>query len=424
MIVNAIAAQHIILKNLWRCVVAGRAAMWQNVETSVVRIRDACVDARCGDLIYVDYEKHKVYGLVDEFLEGRIVMPEFQRRYVWNDLLKSVFIESLILGLPVPPIILAEASPGSDQLVVIDGQQRMRTVVDYVTDRFPLTHTSFAEISGLRFSQLPQWARVALRNRDIPIIVVRSRGMVDRDRWVSMLMAIFARLNSHMVRLSGYQILLLSANTYFTKKLSELLRGTVNVGAKTMPIVGMRGSQQLALMEFSRSEMAYAVDAAIIATMLATAINMFPTPISDTFISRREAFTLIKRAVIDSSPGTVDSAINRVLDILAMVGRDSGVPVDYLVRPRTYFSCNPQWTGGRPSTRLAAALTYIYLRLFNEGVTRPAFSDVCHAVKTVGRGVLIGGSVASVGLDSIKRASDAAVEILLSLYKGPTRRLS
>ncbi|GAB1157115.1 DUF262 domain-containing protein [Paenibacillus illinoisensis] len=54
--------------------------------------------------------------------------PKFQRRDAWDQYDKSRLIESLILGLPVPPIILAEKKGVKNRYIVIDGKQRLLTL--------------------------------------------------------------------------------------------------------------------------------------------------------------------------------------------------------------------------------------------------------------------------------------------------------
>lgn len=57
--------------------------------------------------------------------------PRFQRRDAWDEIKKSKFIESLILGLPVPPIILAESKDKRGAYIVIDGKQRLLSIMQF-----------------------------------------------------------------------------------------------------------------------------------------------------------------------------------------------------------------------------------------------------------------------------------------------------
>lgn len=67
--------------------------------------------------------------LVSMYDDNELVKPELQRKYVWDRNEASRFIESILLGLPVPSIFLAQK--GSQKLIV-DGYQRIMTVYDYM----------------------------------------------------------------------------------------------------------------------------------------------------------------------------------------------------------------------------------------------------------------------------------------------------
>ncbi len=66
-----------------------------------------------------------VEGVVRRIKRDDIFIPEFQRSFIWNLGEASRFIESLLLGLPVPGIFLSQ-EPESGRLLVIDGQQRLK----------------------------------------------------------------------------------------------------------------------------------------------------------------------------------------------------------------------------------------------------------------------------------------------------------
>src|SRR5690348_9039922 len=67
--------------------------------------------------------------ILKQLEKGNISLdPIFQRRDAWSDKRKSKFIESLILGLPVPQIVLAESQEVKGKFLVIDGKQRLLTL--------------------------------------------------------------------------------------------------------------------------------------------------------------------------------------------------------------------------------------------------------------------------------------------------------
>lgn len=74
-------------------------------------------------------------GLVAKFHKGNLKVPGFQRNYVWNIKQASRLIESFLLGLPVPAIFLFTDDERNEQ-IVIDGQQRLKTLVYFFDGYF------------------------------------------------------------------------------------------------------------------------------------------------------------------------------------------------------------------------------------------------------------------------------------------------
>lgn len=70
---------------------------------------------------------YTVDSLVKRMKAGAFTIPQFQRRFVWSQKHASKFIESLLMGLPVPGIFLYKEASTNKHLV-IDGQQRLRTL--------------------------------------------------------------------------------------------------------------------------------------------------------------------------------------------------------------------------------------------------------------------------------------------------------
>lgn len=68
--------------------------------------------------------------LITMYDEGEMLKPELQRHYVWDKVEASRFVESLLLGLPVPSIFLSNSE--DDRKLIIDGYQRIMTVYDFV----------------------------------------------------------------------------------------------------------------------------------------------------------------------------------------------------------------------------------------------------------------------------------------------------
>ena len=75
--------------------------------------------------------------LINDIRQGRLILqPEFQRNLVWNDKHKESFIDTILKGFPFPEIYIAQSGVDFESLqtqqVVVDGQQRLSTIIKYV----------------------------------------------------------------------------------------------------------------------------------------------------------------------------------------------------------------------------------------------------------------------------------------------------
>jgi len=93
-----------------------------------------------------------VLTIVSFLDSGAVIIPGFQRNFVWDIKRASKLIESLIIGLPVPPIYLYEE--GRNRFLVVDGQQRLMSVYYFVKGRFPKS-SARGEVRSLAFRDGP-----------------------------------------------------------------------------------------------------------------------------------------------------------------------------------------------------------------------------------------------------------------------------
>jgi len=73
--------------------------------------------------------------LVDKWKKKEIQVPPHQRRFVWTQTQSSKLIESFLLGLPVPPVYFYQDRKANN-LLVVDGQQRLRSIVYFFSGVF------------------------------------------------------------------------------------------------------------------------------------------------------------------------------------------------------------------------------------------------------------------------------------------------
>jgi hypothetical protein len=139
--------------------------------------------------------------------------PPFQRNAVWRPLLKSSLIDSLLRGFPVPALFLQDRTDPSTfqrQIVVVDGQQRLRTLLSYIDisclpdaeprDQFALSPLHDAERGGATYTDLSQ----ADRNQ-----ILYSRltyYAVDSTVSEGELLEIFRRMNTYGAKLNHQEL--------------------------------------------------------------------------------------------------------------------------------------------------------------------------------------------------------------------------
>ena len=143
-----------------------------------------------------------VEGLCRRLQRGEILIPPFQRSYVWRLEEASRFIESLLLGLPVPGIFLARDEE-TGKLLVIDGQQRLKTIQFFYDGHFNpksgVASSGFKlvdvqeEFAGRSYASLDEKNRIDLDNSIIHATVVKQDYPQGDD---TSIYHIFERLNS------------------------------------------------------------------------------------------------------------------------------------------------------------------------------------------------------------------------------------
>ncbi|HDK27106.1 MAG TPA: DUF262 domain-containing protein [Candidatus Atribacteria bacterium] len=74
-------------------------------------------------------------GYLDKWNAKQLVIPPFQRNYIWDQVKASKLIESFLLGLPVPGVFLYKEK-STNKLLIIDGQQRILTIIKFFKNEF------------------------------------------------------------------------------------------------------------------------------------------------------------------------------------------------------------------------------------------------------------------------------------------------
>jgi hypothetical protein len=152
--------------------------------------------------------------IISQLKKGNIELsPNFQRRDAWGTDRKSKFIESIILGLPIPQIILAERKDKRGSYIVIDGKQRLLSIRQFCVtddnDTFePLKLARLKvlnDLNALTYSELEKKADFsryisAFENQAIRTVIIRN--------WPNQnfLYTVFLRLNTGSLPLSPQEL--------------------------------------------------------------------------------------------------------------------------------------------------------------------------------------------------------------------------
>jgi hypothetical protein len=107
---------------------------------------------------------------------GDFEVPLYQRAFTWEPERKTRFLESILMGLPIPFLFFWE-SPTTGKLEIVDGSQRLRTIEEFVLGDFTLGDLEeLSLLAGFRFRDLPESRQRKLKNRSIRGIVLNEHA--------------------------------------------------------------------------------------------------------------------------------------------------------------------------------------------------------------------------------------------------------
>lgn len=139
--------------------------------------------AAAAEVQIIDLSKRIEFYLTEysvELLAGKMqrkefVVPSYQREYTWEHERKSRFIESMIIGLPIPFLFFWEMPDG--RLEIVDGSQRLRSIEEFVLGDLRLGELEgLTLLSGFKFSELLESRQRKIKNRSIRGIVLNEHA--------------------------------------------------------------------------------------------------------------------------------------------------------------------------------------------------------------------------------------------------------
>ncbi len=162
----------------------------------------------------MDYEirEFPISVIVSKFLgdlesedKPELFIPEYQREFVWTVYQQSKFIESIMINLPIPYLFVADISEQEDEefagrLEIVDGAQRIQTLVAFLQDELELEGlVKLTELNGFSFSDLSSPRKLRFKRKTIRLIELTEQADEESRR------DLFERINTGGTRLTDQE---------------------------------------------------------------------------------------------------------------------------------------------------------------------------------------------------------------------------
>lgn len=162
----------------------------------------------------------RAYSIAD-FLEWHNndlleLSPDFQRRAVWSEKAKSYLIDTIVRGRPIPKILISQKLSKSRTVrIVVDGQQRLRAILEFINGDFAISRAHNIELAGIRFPAMSESIQKDFLQYELGVDLLF-------DLKYEVLLDIFARINSYTVSLNTQEKLNAKYLGFFKKSAFDL----------------------------------------------------------------------------------------------------------------------------------------------------------------------------------------------------------
>lgn len=216
--------------------------MWEKLPSKnrISKMTDAQINAKyeSGEQrILTEMNREKLPSFVEALTKPGYmdVRPFYQRRSRWDAKMQSRLIESFLINIPVPPIILYEKDYNSYE--VMDGQQRITAIRDFYENTLKLTGLElWPELEGRTYDTLPAKIRSGIDRRSISFIVLITESTSDPEEALFLKQIAFERLNTGGVDLSRQEVRNCVYYGKFNQLLLELASNSIFAEAWGIPI--------------------------------------------------------------------------------------------------------------------------------------------------------------------------------------------
>lgn len=162
----------------------GRIVLQKDIEKSAKQISEKKQDIKYDTRDYV------INYLIQEYANDNFYIPlEYQRNFIWGEKQKCNFIESILMGLPIPFMFFSDTEDG--RIEIVDGAQRTRTLIEFAENDLCLSDLSvLTESNGFYFRDLDPAIQRRFLNTNIRVVFLEE-GTTEQVR-----QEIFKRINT------------------------------------------------------------------------------------------------------------------------------------------------------------------------------------------------------------------------------------
>ena len=150
----------------------------------------------------IDYttRDYSIDFLVQKFREDEFYIPdEYQRQFIWDDDKKSLFIESVLLGLPIPLMFFSDTEDGRCE--IIDGAQRTQSLEAFMSNDLELTNLKKLDsLLGFKYDDIPEYFKKKFDKTNIRVVVLSDETTLDIRQ------EIFTRINTSGVKANPIEV--------------------------------------------------------------------------------------------------------------------------------------------------------------------------------------------------------------------------
>ncbi len=169
----------------------------------------------------IDYfvSEYTIELLVNKLQKGDFKIPDYQREFTWDESRKCKFIESIFMGLPIPFIFFWE-NPETGKLEIVDGSQRLRTLLEFMNNGLTLNKLEKLNmLNGYKYKDLKESRQLKFGNRSIRGIILSESADLEAR------FDLFERINTGSLIAKPAEIRRAAFNGPFMDMIIELSEG-------------------------------------------------------------------------------------------------------------------------------------------------------------------------------------------------------